>query len=223
MAQGDVSGAGGINYGFGGNFSPLPQKSQAEKDSEHFIGEMHGAGNSGDAASMRNILASAKGTWAESEVQSIYNQKYGDAEAKEKAAQAAQQRELDVANSKNSMMNQAEDSGRRQLSQKLGQVRSGANSRGLLYSGLRQGAEEGTRAQSAGDLAATRQNINQASDEQMTNLTNQGANQGIQSYGMQIQNNANDYQDALKRYQQKTGALGALGKGLGAAGALLPI
>lgn len=203
------------------SYADQKKKDQSNSD---FFGAVHGAANAKDAVTLRKLLAQSKGNAAlEGETQNIYNQSIGDAEATEKAAQEAEQRKLDVANSKNAMMNQAGDSARTQLAQKLGQVRSSANSRGLLYSGLRQGAEGGARAQSAGALAGKRSEINNASDEQMTGLTNQAAQQGIQTYGNQIKNNAQDYQDALARYKQKSGALGALGQGLGALGGALPI
>lgn len=202
----------------------LIAKQKQDQENVSFFNQVHGAANAKDATGLRRLLAQSKGNAAlEGETQNIYNQSIGDAEATEKAAKDAEQRKLDVANSKNAMMNQAGDSARTQLAQKLGQVRSAANSRGLLYSGLRQGAEGNARGQAAGQLAGQRAQINQASDEQMTGLTNQAAQQGVQTYGNQIKNNAQDYQDALARYKQKSSALGALGQGLGALGGASPI
>lgn len=113
---------------------------------------------------------------------------------------------------------------RRKLAEEMSGIKRGASRRGLLYSGMRQGAEAGAQAGSAGRLAQARVDINR----NVGNLVQDAKNKVIQGgldlqAGQQAMEDA-IYSQALSNYQSKVGAGSAIGGGLGmAAGALLPI
>lgn len=110
---------------------------------------------------------------------------------------------------------QSEENTRQDLAQKLADVRSGANRRGLLYSGLRQGAERGAGSDAASTMASSRMNINNAVDDQANALDSQALNSAFQVQQMQQDLNDTAYQDALTRRKQSMGIMSMLGAGLG--------
>lgn len=59
---------------------------------------------------------------------------------------------------------------RRELAGNLAGIKQSANSRGLLYSGLREGAEADTRGGYAAALAQRRSQLNQEMDDQATDM-----------------------------------------------------
>lgn len=114
-----------------------------------------------------------------------------------------------------------QDNGRRQLAGQLQQTNSGANRRGLLYSGLNQGAQQSAVGQYAANLSQGRQQINAQTEQNAYGLQNQAVQSGL---ALQKQNQgAQDslYQRALQRRQmsndQKGQILGGLGYALGGA------
>jgi hypothetical protein len=102
------------------------------------------------------------------------------------------------------------------LSQKLNDIKQNASSRGLLYSGLRQGAESGAAAQAGGDLAAQREAINQRLEGQGNAFDTQAIQTGMGVANQQQGMNDFVYNQALAQRQQKSQAMGGLGEGLGA-------
>lgn len=199
---------------------PAPRK----KSILEMLSAMHGAGNAKDAAGLRRLRDETMqlGYWG-GDLQKIYEGNIKDAEAQEKAAQAAQQRQIDVGNQKNALINQYGDQARRGLANSMAQAKRDANRRGLLFSNQLETAKADMGAQAAGDMASYRTKVNQASDDQLGNLATQSAQQGMQSYGNQITQNQNDYGDALRRRKQRTGIFDAIGEGIGKLGGLLPI
>lgn len=102
------------------------------------------------------------------------------------------------------------------LSQKLNDIKQNASSRGLLYSGLRQGAESGAAAQAGGDLAAQREAINQRLESQGNAFDTQAIQTGMGVANQQQGMNDFVYNQALAQRQQRNQALGGLGQGIGA-------
>lgn len=98
--------------------------------------------------------------------------------------------------------NQAKDLGamsandqRRQLAQNIAQTRRGASSRGLLYSGLRQGEEAGQRANTAAQIAQNQAQINQQ-------LEDNAFAQEVGSFGNLTQLRNQEMADAKFKYDQ---------------------
>lgn len=101
------------------------------------------------------------------------------------------------------------------LAQSLAGIRSGASSRGLLYSGLRQGAEAGATSNALNSIAANRAGYNrQAEDEAFS-----GEQQSLQNLESLRQAQMNDsqfqYDQALSNYQAQqeagSGLFGLMG------------
>lgn len=107
---------------------------------------------------------------------------------------------------------------RRSLAEQLGGVRSGYNRRGLLYSGLRQGAEADLRGQTAAGLAQARQSINDQTEKQARTMEE---NVGRAATGSQLESLAQEdmimqqaMQNVMSRLQMWSGigqAAGTLG------------
>lgn len=107
---------------------------------------------------------------------------------------------------------------RRGLAQKMADIKAGASSRGLLYSGLRKGEEAAAAGASASGLAAERANINKQTENQAQQMENSAISAGmdLQKQKQQIADyNANQQ---LQSQQQKSGLMKGLG---GAAGGLI--
>lgn len=97
-----------------------------------------------------------------------------------------------LSNYKEAQGTQAADNARRTLASDLSGVKSNANRRGLLYSGLNQSAQAGTRAKSAAALGQKQADINTSADQQNAALQNRA----IQS-GLAIQNLEQRRQDTI--------------------------
>lgn len=89
--------------------------------------------------------------------------------AKEQRQQAADYKQ-NAPELKQKRFNIAGDQLRNSLAGNIGQVRQGANQRGLLYSGLRQGAEAGLKSQLAGDLAIAQTDISKDVEDRIKEL-----------------------------------------------------
>lgn len=202
---------------------PSQDEVQRKAQLQKLLDSMHGAANAKDTASMKNILAQARQFGDAGGIEQIYNESIQDAEAQDAARKAAEQRQVDVGNQKNAMINQYGDQARRGLADSILKSKRAAGARGLLYSNQLQGDIASQRSQAAGAMAGYRSKVNEASDEQLGQLAQQSAQRGLQTYGSNIQSNQQQYQDALQRYKQRAGMLGDIGKGIGsAAGAFLP-
>lgn len=195
---------------------------ERNKRIQEYLNQMHGVANAKDAGGLRRMRDTVMqaGMWG-GDLQKIYEGSIGDAEAREKADQEAKQRQVDVGNQKNALINQYGDSARRGLANSLLQTQRDANKRGLLYSGQHEGARADLRSQAAADMAGYRTQVNQAADDQLGSLAQQSAQRGLQTYQTGINQNVTQYQDALKRYNQRKGMFDAIGEGVGKLGGLL--
>jgi DNA repair exonuclease SbcCD ATPase subunit len=111
---------------------------------------------------------------------------------------------------------------RRKLAEEMSGIKRGAQRRGLLYSGMKQGAEAGAQAGSAARLAQARVDINRNVGSMVQDAKNKVIQGGLDlQAGQQAMEDA-IYSQALANYQSKVGAGSAIGGGLGmVAGALL--
>lgn len=204
------------------------QKAQEYQDNYNYLQELYGARNADDADALEAVIA-RKGQYgiAGEEAQKIFDSEIGGArqrKAERKAAEdAKKRREAEVATQKRTLIAQQGDQSRRRLAEGMAGIRNNASQRGLLYSGLARGAEAGAQAQAGAAMSNYQAQVNQASDQKVSELSNQAATQGIQDYGRDIDRSNEAYKQALGRYKQKAGALGEIGKGLGTLGAALPI
>lgn len=105
-----------------------------------------------------------------------------------------------------------------QLAGQLAGIKSGAQGRGLLYSGQRQGAELGAKAQSAGKIAKAKSDINKSFEDQARDMENAAIDSGVALQKSQagIQNEV--FNQALSNMRERSANLGALG---GVAGSLI--
>lgn len=132
----------------------------------------------------------------------------------EQAAQKAREEQARVvAQQKQDMINLHGEQSRDTFNKTLGENKKSAQSRGLLYSGIKQGADYGAAGNQASDEAGYAQRVNQSSEGQLNDLKNQSAQAGLQSYGNDIQHEQTLYNDALER--KKSNPAGAIGSALG--------
>ena len=160
------------------------------------------------------------------EVGAAFDQGYARlVQQQDQRRQQAQQKQATemsaLQNQKGNLINQYGDSARRGLAHDLAGVRSSANSRGLLYSGLRQGAEQNMRGQAAGQMANYRAQVNNATADKIDGYSNQQAQRGVAKYGMDNAQNISTYQDALGQRGQRQKQAGQIGGALGMAGGML--
>lgn len=125
-----------------------------------------------------------------------------------------------LANYGGQMYTQAADQSKKQLADTQAGIKTAANSRGLLYSGLRQSAEQGAATNAADNLASTTVGINQGLDQINNANQQQAINTGLDQYKGQVGAAFNAYQQALNSQQQKQQAFGSVLSGGGAIGAL---
>jgi hypothetical protein len=115
----------------------------------------------------------------------------------------------------------ATDAAKGSLADRLYQTKQAANSRGLLYSGIRQGAEEGEKAKASGDLAKNLMSIRGSLDEQQRALSEQAYSSGVNVQSLFQQHANNQMQSDLARQRNDANAtngfLGAAGQVGGAA------
>lgn len=156
------------------------------------------------------------GSWFDNAYAALFNQQ--EQRKKDAVDKANADHTAGVQNQKSQLINQYGDNARMQLAQGLAGVRTGANSRGLLYSGLRQGAEENLRDRTAGQMAQYRTNVNQAADDKVNDYAGQQANLGLQQQNSENQARLNDYQMALKDRGQRQATGAAIGSAVGAIG-----
>ena len=116
----------------------------------------------------------------------------------------------------------ASDAARRDLASKMSGIKEGANARGLLYSGLRQGAESAAAQESASNLAAQKAAINARLQGQAKALDEAALSGQIGIQGLQSQQADINLQDELARRQARTqGLAGLFGAGGQLGGAAL--
>lgn len=107
------------------------------------------------------------------------------------------------------------DQERRRLADQMTKINEGASRRGLLYSGIRQGAQAGAQGESAQTLAKTRYGINRGVDETARLLKANAAKAELQSVD-QTQNLEDAiYGNALQNMAMKNRAIGDIFSGVG--------
>jgi|SRR6185312_6616931 len=118
-------------------------------------------------------------------------------------------------------VNAASDSAKNQLASDLQKTRASDNSRGMLYSGVRESDEGGTRAQASTQLAGQIQGINQKAqaqgdqlNQQASQAENEVAKSQISNAQFQAQQQQNTYQQALQQQQNQNSFFGSLFGGI---------
>jgi len=109
----------------------------------------------------------------------------------------------------------AAEQGREELNENLGLIRKSANSRGLLFSGLRQGAEAGSRAKTAAMLAQQKADINREAEDLASAKEYTAGTVGLAGYGDAIKRQDDLYQAQYERALQRRKELQGLGSGIG--------
>jgi len=147
-----------------------------------------------------------------------YSQAFRGYEDQRKAAQA------DAANFRSSMpglnqmaTSQQGEEGRLGLAKKLTDIKRGASSRGLLYSGIKQGADQEAATGLASELSGQAYSTNQALENQAKQMEDQAVDAGLNEQNMKQKANQQAYQTALQRRQENQAGLGSL---MGGAGSL---
>lgn len=125
-----------------------------------------------------------------------------------KAAAALQSRQADdfranLGSFKQGQQAMVGDSGRRDLAERMAGIKAGANSRGLLYSGLRAGEEAGAQSDLASNLSSAQRDINVGAEEQARGLDEQAAKSGIAVQQAEQERQNKIYQQAMSNQQQK--------------------
>lgn len=105
----------------------------------------------------------------------------------------------------------------RGLNKNIQGIREGASSRGLLYSGMRQGAEAGARNQAGGLLARGQQGIKESLRKQAESLDNQAIQSGIDIQQSQQRIADMAYQQALAEMQSENSMFGSIMGAVGTA------
>lgn len=111
----------------------------------------------------------------------------------------------------------AANQARSNLAGSLANIRSNANSRGLLYGGIHEGADQQATAQAAGGLAQTRMGINAGLEGQNDQMQQALLQSQLERYRGDVSANEKNYGLAMSRYgldQQNRGNM------MGGAGAL---
>ncbi len=111
-----------------------------------------------------------------------------------------------------------ESASRDQLSGDLSQIGKNYNKRGLLYSGMREGAESGAMANRAAGLAEARSGINRSLEEQADQMEKQALTGGMDYWqgAKSIQDSA--FNEAMGKMASRRAVLGGLGSAGGAIG-----
>ncbi len=128
--------------------------------------------------------------------------------------QAADYRK-NIKNTQESQFGQVADTSKRGLAQKMAGIDSSANSRGLLYSGLNQGAHAAAAAQNAGQLSNARTEINTNTENTANDMENRARNMGLDDVNQASKEWDNTYNQAMNNRAQGAAAMGAIGGAVG--------
>lgn len=137
------------------------------------------------------------------------------AQMRDQQLQQAKSFRTELPTYKDSQFNAAADASRRALAGEVAGVRRSANSRGLLYSGLRQGAEAAASGNAAAALAKRRVAINQESNDRADALDNQALQSGLAIQGLEQNRLDTAYDRALGRQKAKAAAQSSFASGAG--------
>lgn len=136
----------------------------------------------------------------------------------QRQSQLAQDFREQLPHHKNSAMGLATDDSRRDLAKNIADVRSNASRRGLLYSGLRAGAENNAVSQYGSDLARKRAEINSAYDQQADQMDDAAILAGFNNLAITRGAADSEYQAALAQRQGRDAALSGMFSGIGQMG-----
>lgn len=109
----------------------------------------------------------------------------------------------------------ARDESRRNLASGLQDVRSAANQRGLLYSGLRRGAESDLSGQIAAQGAGRAGEINQAMQDYLSDALARRTQSGLDDYLRRANQSALDYERKLQKAGQRAQNISGIGSAVG--------
>jgi hypothetical protein len=116
----------------------------------------------------------------------------------------------------NDSYNNIADPERKRLAQQMKTTGANYNNRGLLFSGLRQGAQAKEEAQSGANLAGARQDINRGAEEQQKQLDSSAANAELSQYQTQGAIQDNIYNQALTNMMGRNAVMNGIGGAIGA-------
>lgn len=119
---------------------------------------------------------------------------------------------------KSNAFNAAQDSGRQDLAQQMAGIDSASNRRGLLYSGLNQGAKQGAASKYASDMSQKQYDIGQEQEGIATGMENDAIGAGFQNLAIQRGGADTAYQAALAQRQSQNAMYGNLFGALGSVG-----
>lgn len=146
------------------------------------------------------------------------NQTAYDADPVVRSSRQTSEFEQQAPQIKQTLYEGAQQESRRGLADELAQTRQGASRRGLLYSGLRAGAEQGARASAGAGLASARSAINSSIQGQIDQMRKGSIQGGLQQYSNAMSAATEDYKNAMNRYKNKNAMMAQIGGGLGAVG-----
>jgi hypothetical protein len=131
-----------------------------------------------------------------------YQQKQQDAYKKaqdqqEQLSYSAKRYQENLPAMKQMVSDQAGDQGRFALANQMKQNAAGAQSRGLLYSGIKQQADQSGAADIASQIAAQRQNANQQLEQQSRGMGDKAIQNGFGLSRLQAQASDEAYKNAL--------------------------
>lgn len=124
-----------------------------------------------------------------------------------------------LTSSENDASNDIKNQAGTALDQGIRQTREGANSRGLLYSGLREGAEQGVRGRVANAMASqinqSNSDLNKAADARDNTAAQAALGQAAAAQAAQAEVDKANSENAVFRAQQMQQISGAAGYGFG--------
>lgn len=145
--------------------------------------------------------------------------RFGDLEAlKNKQAKAAADFRANQKGMQEEQDRVSRMTARQELAQSLNQNRSAANSRGLLYSGLKQRADVGAEQGAVGQIAQDSAQNAATLEAQAQGLEDQAANTGIALQNARQGIADTEYSTALANRQARNEAIGGITSGLGQLG-----
>lgn len=101
------------------------------------------------------------------------------------------------------------------LKENLGLIKRGSNQRGLLFSGLRQGAEGNARASMAALLANQRAQINTDANALADTYDNQAATLGLANYGDSVKRSEDAFRRSQEAAEERRRMISELSSGVG--------
>lgn len=137
---------------------------------------------------------------------------------REKIVQTATDYRTNLGRTQAGLMDVQTDKARRGLAENIAGVRQAANRRGMLYSGLRSGAESEAAGKYASGLSAQRAKIGEETEAKANKLEDLAIEAALQEQQARGKLSDIDYKRALEQRKARNDMMGAVG---GAAGGLI--